>query len=233
MIKSSVYINTAKMQKLEEFSADKGLDFDDVVALLLRKILSAGNLYAKKFVAVKYQAADPDKNWKTATVYFEDVDYEFFTDMRKFFKESVSLLLSQAIDLFLDTILSEVKEILLNYANSDWDIRRDDVEMGVIWTIFWKNPGKNTTWSNSPPWTNTTHYSSLWRTIALGSNLSKIYFLLTQRCSILVKDQILLLHTQPLSTVCHVCRQAGDRQATITQWNGLTVFINKHIKTPK
>ncbi len=145
MIKSSVYINTAKLQKLEEFSADNGLDFDDVVALLLRKILSAGNLYAKKFVAVKYQAADPDKNWKTATVYYSGVDYEFFTDMRKFFKESVSLLLSKAIDLFLDTILSEVKEILLNYANSDWDIRRDDVETGAIWTIFWKNPGKNTT----------------------------------------------------------------------------------------
>jgi len=139
MIKSSVYINTAKLQMLEEFSADNGLDFDDVVALLLRKILSAGNLNARKFVAVKYQDTDPDKNWKTATVYYSVVDYEYFTDMRKFFKESVSLLLSKAIDLFLDTILSEVKEILLNYANSDWDIRRNDVETGAIWTIFWKN----------------------------------------------------------------------------------------------
>ncbi len=143
MIKSSVYINTAKMQRLEEFSADNGLEFDDVVALLLRKILSAGNLYAKKYVAVKYQDADPDKNWKTATVYYNGVDYEYFTDMRKFFKESVSRLLSRAIDLYLDTILS--KEGLLNYENYDWDICSDEVKTGMIWSIFWKNQGKNTT----------------------------------------------------------------------------------------
>jgi len=144
MIKSSVNINIEKLSLLESFSETNELSVSEVVALLLRKILEDGKYSAKKFRAVKYQDIDPDKNWDTLTVYFEDVDYEFFTDMRKFFKESVSLLLSKAIDLFLDTILSEVEEILLNYANSDWDIRRDEVKTGVIWIIFWKNPGKNT-----------------------------------------------------------------------------------------
>ncbi len=142
MIKSSVNINTVKLSLLENFSKDNELSVNEVVSLLLRKILEDGKYSEKKFRAVKYQKIDPDKNWNTLTVYFEDVDYEFFTDMRKFFKESVSLLLSKAIDLFLDTILSEVEEILLNYANSDWDIRRDDVEIGVIWSLYWKKPGQ-------------------------------------------------------------------------------------------
>jgi len=142
MIKSSVNINIGKLSLLENFSKANKLSVNEVVSLLLRKILEDGKYSAKKFRAVKYQEIDPDKNWDTLTVYFEDVDYEFFTDLRKFFKESVSLLLSKAIDLFLDTILSEVKESLLNYANSDWDIRRDDIEMGSIWTILWIKPGK-------------------------------------------------------------------------------------------
>ncbi len=139
MIKSSVYINIEKLSLIENFSKLNELSVNEVVALLLRKILKDGNYSAKKFRAVKYQEIDPDKHWDTLTVYFEDVDYEFFTDMRKFFKESVSLLLAKAIDLFLDTILSEVEEILLNYADSDWDIRRDDIETGAVWTILWIN----------------------------------------------------------------------------------------------
>ena len=142
MIKSSVNINIGKLSLLEKFSEVNELSINEVVALLLRKILEDGKYSARKFRAVKYQEVDPDKNWDTLTVYFEDVDYEFFTDMRKFFKESVSLLLSKAIDLFLDTILSEVKDILLNYADSDWDIRSDDVERGVIWSVYWIKPGQ-------------------------------------------------------------------------------------------
>jgi len=143
MIKSSVNINIGKLSLLENFSKINEVSINEVVTLLLRKIMEDGKYSAKKFRAVKYQKIDPDKNWDTLTVYFEDVDYEFFTDMRKFFKESVSLLLSKAIELFLNTILSEVKEILLNYADSDWDISMDDIETGTIWTIFWIKPGKH------------------------------------------------------------------------------------------
>lgn len=142
MIKTSVYINTDKLVKVMEYSAANGLTYNEVITLLLKKMQADGGCNIRKFSAVKYQNDDPDKNWVTKTVYFEEICYEFFTDMRKFFKESVSLLLSKAIELFLNTILSEVKEILLNYADSDWDIRRDDVESGVIWTIFWIKPTK-------------------------------------------------------------------------------------------
>ncbi len=138
MIKSSVNINIEKLSLLENFSKVNELSVNDVVVLLMRKILKDGNYNVKKFSAVKYQDIDPDKNWDTLTVFFEDVDYELFTDMRKFFKFSVSFLLAKAIDLFLDKILSEIKEILLNYEVSDWDLRRDDMKTGGIWTIFWK-----------------------------------------------------------------------------------------------
>ena len=143
MIKSSVNINIGKLSLIENFSEVNDLSVNEVVVLLLRKILKDGKYSAKKFRAVKYQEVDPDKNWDTLTVYFEDVDYELFTDMRKFFKESVSFLLAKAIDLFLTTILFEVEEILLNYENSDWDICRNDIETGGIWTIMWKNIENN------------------------------------------------------------------------------------------
>ncbi len=142
MIKSSININIVKLSMLENFSANNGFSISEVVTLLLRKILKDGNFNARKFSAVKYQDVDPDKNWDNLTVYYNEVDYEFFTDMRKFFKESVSLLLAKAIDLFLDTILSESDEILHNYVYSDWDIHKINTPTEVIWSIFWRKNQK-------------------------------------------------------------------------------------------
>ena len=137
MIKSSVNINTEKLSRLETFSEVNDLSVNEIVSLLLRKILKDGNNVAIKFSAVKYQDDDPDKNWVVKTVYFEEICYEFFTDMRKFFKISVSFLLAKAIDLFLTTILSEENQ--RNYTDHDWDISRKEEKCSEIWTILWKN----------------------------------------------------------------------------------------------
>ncbi len=137
MIKTSVYINTDKLAKVMEYSAANGLTYNEVITLLLKKMQADGGCNIRKFSAVKYQNDDPDKNWVTKTVYFEEICYEFFTDMRKFFKISVSFLLAKAIDLFLETILMEENQ--RNYADHDWDITRKEDDFSEIWTIFWKN----------------------------------------------------------------------------------------------
>ena len=137
MIKTSVYINTDKLVKVMEYSAANGLTYNEVITLLLKKMQADGGCNIRKFSAVKYQNDDPDKNWVTKTVYFEEICYEFFTDMRKFFKISVSFLLAKAIDLFLETILMEENQ--RNYADHDWDITRKEDDFSEIWTIFWKN----------------------------------------------------------------------------------------------
>ncbi len=136
MIKTSVYINTDKLVKVMEYSAANGLTYNEVITLLLKKMQADGGCNIRKFSAVKYQNDDPDKNWVTKTVYFEEICYEFFTDMRKFFKISVSFLLAKAIDLFLETILMEENQ--RNYADHDWDITRKEDDFSEIWTIFWK-----------------------------------------------------------------------------------------------
>ncbi len=137
MIKTSVYINVDKLLKVVEFSMANGLSYSEVITLLLRKLQLDGDCNIKKFSAVKYQDDDPDKNWVVKTVYFEEICYEFFTDMRKFFKISVSFLLAKAIDLFLTTILSEENQ--RNYTDHDWDISRKEEKCSEIWTILWKN----------------------------------------------------------------------------------------------
>ncbi len=137
MIKTSVNINFERLALLENFSEKNDLSVNEIVSLLLLKIMKDGNYAVKKFTAVKYQDDDPKNHWDIMTVYFKEVDYEFFTDMRKFFKFSVSFLLAKAIDLFLDTILSEIEEILRNYEDSYWNIHRKEAATDVIWNISW------------------------------------------------------------------------------------------------
>ena len=54
-----------------------------------------------KFQSVSYQASDVESNWIPFPIRLKEVDHEFFTDMRNFYKMSVSFLLAVATKKYL------------------------------------------------------------------------------------------------------------------------------------
>ena len=74
---------------------------------------------------------------------FEESEYEFFTDMRKFYKKSVSLLLTISLELYLDEYLTNSHNVKVdgrhdNYPFSGRTMARIVLPEEIIWRIHWE-----------------------------------------------------------------------------------------------
>lgn len=69
-------------------------------------------------------------------MHFDGADYELFTDMRKFYKLSVSLLLAIAVEEYFDDLLKDNK-IEDNYLTVSYEITFDTGKDHLIWHTYW------------------------------------------------------------------------------------------------
>jgi len=98
--------------------------------------------------AVRYQQSAPADSWRILHVRFGKDEYEFFTDMRKVFKMSVSLLLAYSIMNFYDDIIGTGKDEIKrdNYHFSHHVLTSSTTGTGICWKLYWlkpPNPMKN------------------------------------------------------------------------------------------
>ncbi len=139
-LQTSVNINRDNLLVLEQSAECFGISISDLITMLLRKMLIDNENRFKKLETVKYQPDDPEKNWTIKKVSFKPEDYELFTNMRMFYKLSVSFILAKAIDQFLDDIIENFGKIQNNYLEKLWEICRQECDSSVIWTVNWIKP---------------------------------------------------------------------------------------------
>jgi hypothetical protein len=89
---------------------------DIIVNLLMRAMERAGE-YQRTFTTVKYQADDPNGDWRPFCIRFKGAEYEFFTDFRKFCKNSVSLFVAIAVKEYLPGLIAEHERGIYNYCS--------------------------------------------------------------------------------------------------------------------
>lgn len=135
-ISTTLYVNIKILEKINLAGNIKNISSNEIISILLRKMLKKYKNKFKFYHPVKYQKKDPKKQWKRHHVKFNDVDYELFTDQRKFYKLSVSLLLTQAVEEYLDELLNEERP-KDNYQNCIHKITQDSQNDYIIWNIYW------------------------------------------------------------------------------------------------
>lgn len=141
-IHTTVNLSQSQAMVLNESAGKLGIKRSRLAAMLLRKILAKWEKKQGTFVSVRYQKDMSGGGWKRVHVFFEAVDYEVFTDMRNFFKWSVSALLAEAIKLYLDEILACDKKKFKAYHNKYLihSYERDGklYKNNICWHINWK-----------------------------------------------------------------------------------------------
>jgi hypothetical protein len=144
MIETTVYLRDPVVLKLEKTSALYGLSRSKLVSLLCQKAFPSRLQTERSFTRVRYQAREKPKDWKRLHLYLSEKDYELFLDIRKFFKVSVSLFLTQAIDLFLDKVINEIRQDpggTDNYMVTCYSIVRTITSLGdICWKLYWGLP---------------------------------------------------------------------------------------------
>lgn len=132
-INTTVYAHITTRARIDRIRIATGTSWNDAAVMLLARFMRAKPARVKTRTAVRYQGDDRPDAWRTMHIQMSDDDYEFFTDMRKLFKMSVSLLLALAVQHY------QCKGIKKdNNPYSRHEIRYTIGENHITWHITWK-----------------------------------------------------------------------------------------------
>lgn len=91
---------------------------------------------------VKYQSRMENGGRRRVHVGFREDEYEFFHDLRKVWKMSVSYILAQAIEKYLDELVLLMAVNPDNYRYRNYASSRIIVDNVICWVIYWGIPKK-------------------------------------------------------------------------------------------
>lgn len=131
-IATTVHVHTEILAIISALSARMGKKRNEIVIMLLKRIMSGKVAIVTTGNAVRYQGRDLSGSWWILHVRLNDDEYEFFTDMRKLYKMSVSLLLACAARSFSWNGVSDNYHFCIHNVTFAIDGDR------VLWNIIWE-----------------------------------------------------------------------------------------------
>jgi hypothetical protein len=117
-MRTTININRELSKKIKTAADKLQISKNDFISLLINIAISKKAFTLQSLKCVTYQNPDPDKNWVKLHVTFDNDTYEKGLDCRKFFKVSVSLLISFAFINYYDEIISSYQnkcDLMDNY----------------------------------------------------------------------------------------------------------------------
>jgi hypothetical protein len=109
-LRTTININPLLLTRLKEASGTLEISTNEIIMLLLGAVQSKKGFNIGELRGVRYQDADPDRKWCRFHVTYRSRMYEKALDMRRFFKCSVSFIISFAIFKYLDEIVERIKD---------------------------------------------------------------------------------------------------------------------------
>ncbi len=139
-IDTTICIHDDILKKLEEASISTGLPRRCLISCLIKYASQAMPKGPSRWRRVKYQERRKDSRWRRIHVLMRGDEYEFFDDMRKFCKMSISHLIAFAVINYLDEILEKVAANPDNYLYRNYAFTQYCIDDVVCWIIYWGLP---------------------------------------------------------------------------------------------
>ncbi len=114
-MRTTINADTILILKLREATAEVGLSKNELIKLLISRLIKKNSFVPKPSETVMYQDSGPERVWKIEHINLEPVFYEKVLDLRRHFKFSVSWFVAFGILNYLDDLLND----LSNSGNSE------------------------------------------------------------------------------------------------------------------
>ncbi|HOD15623.1 MAG TPA: hypothetical protein PK307_08465 [Spirochaetota bacterium] len=135
---TTLNIHADILVKIAETALAKGINRREMIVVLLNKIMGETRHSVRTGRLVQYQKRRPRGEWRRVHARFEADEYEYFLDLRKLMKMSLSHILAVAVEKFIDAI-SEEKD-LDNYRYTNYIIINEEIDSISCWRLIWGNP---------------------------------------------------------------------------------------------
>jgi len=118
-----------------------GIAQRDVIIELLKRLMRDVNRRLGGFTGVRYQPALKEGEWYPFCIRFKKEEYEFYTDLRKICKLTVSYLVAIAVQEYMLEILGSNRKRVINYIfPRDCALSIRVVDQVRCWQFYWGKP---------------------------------------------------------------------------------------------
>jgi len=150
-IETTIHIDRKIGERLADAAVDAGVSVSFLVSGLMRMFGGREQHRVTAWKQVRYQERREKKRWRKMHLSLREDEYEYFIDTRKVFKLSVSFIVAEAIELYLDELLRKMIERPDNYRYRNYIFSRNIIENVICFTFYWGVPQNLLTVPEQPP----------------------------------------------------------------------------------
>ncbi len=138
IIETTINIQKQLLEKITYAAQLKGISRIELIILLFKKTMEDAPKHVRHGKRIEYQSRHNHGEWHTFHIQLRPNDYECLLDLRKLFKMSVSLILTYAINKYLDKLM-KIK-ITDNYHYTNYLILKERIDGILCWKLIWGFP---------------------------------------------------------------------------------------------
>ncbi len=135
---TTINVCTDVMYQIEQAAQSKGITRSKMIITLLKIVLAKECDKAHLGSMIKYQDTRSPDEWHTFHIQYRDDEYEYFLDMKKLLKMSLSLILAHAVYKYLKSGKRKIKTD--NYTFYNYVIIREFNNNLISWRYIWGYP---------------------------------------------------------------------------------------------
>lgn len=139
-IETTINLNSNIISLISRAALLTGFSRRDIISSVMRRLGDDHKEMTITWTRVRYQKRDVNPNWHLLHITLKPDEYEYFLDLRKVFKFSISYLISIAIEKYLHEILKILRDNIDNFRYCNYLFTRKIVDGVVCWTLSWGIP---------------------------------------------------------------------------------------------
>lgn len=140
IIETTVNIDVQFANDLTRASMITGAPKRDIISLLLKRLSNDQMRMVRPWKRIRYQNRAGGETWRCFHIMLWPDEYEFFLDLRKLCKMSVSFLISYAVSKYLDEVINSLIKRTDNNRYKNYTIIGRVVDGIVCWIYYWGVP---------------------------------------------------------------------------------------------
>lgn len=135
-METTLYIHRAILEKITYAAHARRISRSDLIRTLIKIILDKHALYQLNMgKLVRYQEKCNPEEWHRFHIILREDEYEYYLDLRKFLKMSLSCILALAVNRYIDTMHDEYftdNNRFINYV-----IVKKVARSLICWKLYW------------------------------------------------------------------------------------------------
>jgi hypothetical protein len=139
-INTTLHVHKSILETLNKRAEVTGRTRTFIIKLLMQRVMNNSQKMIKSYSRIQYQGRDVKLNWHRLHISVNEYEYEYYLDMRKFYKMSVSFILAYAVRCYLNEITNELLDKNFstdNYIYKNYTLMKYTIDEIICWQIYW------------------------------------------------------------------------------------------------